>query len=143
MKFKSTALCIALVPALATLAACNKDNDSDDMAPATTAPADTMPADSNNGMADETTPADNVSPGGMENDGMPVDSVPTDAMASGDGMSFADMDKNGDGGISKDELASGQMLYDHFSVADADGNGMLSEAEVTKHRADMTAAPTQ
>lgn len=142
MNFKTTALCIALVPALAMLAACNKPNDTDGdgMVPAATAPADTMPADN---MADQTMPADTMPADSMASDNMGSDSMAGDSMMAGDGMSFADMDKNGDGGISKDELKAGQMLYDHFSVADADGNGMLSEAEVTKHRADMAAAPSQ
>lgn len=134
MNLKTTALCIALVPALAMVAACNKANDSDDMAPAT-APADTMPAD--NMANDQAMPADT-----MPSDTMGADSMAGDTMAA-DGMSFAAMDKNNDGGVSKDELMPGQMLYDHFSVADADNNGMLSEAEITKHRADMAAAPTQ
>ena len=100
MNFKTTALCIALVPALAMLGACNKhnDNDGDDMTPAATAPADTMPADN---MADETMPADSMSADDMAGDSM-----------SGDGMSFAEMDKNGDGGISKDELAPGMLSAD-------------------------------
>jgi Ca2+-binding EF-hand superfamily protein len=51
------------------------------------------------------------------------------------------MDKNQDGGITPDELSSTEMLYEHFSVADADGNGQLSADEIVKHRADMAAAP--
>ena len=57
------------------------------------------------------------------------------------GMSFADMDKDGDGGIRREELAESEMLYQHFAVADTDGNGQLSEAEVEQHRADMAATP--
>ncbi len=134
MKLKTTALCIALIPGLAMLAACNKDTDdmtnADDMVPpAATAPADTMPEDS---MATDDMPADSMAPEGMT----------ADSMSDADGdMSFASMDKNGDGGISKDELVAGDMLYDHFSVADTDGNGKLSEAEVTKHLADMEGMP--
>ena len=56
-----------------------------------------------------------------------------------DSMSFADMDKNHDGNLSRDELPTKSMLYQHFSTADADGNKLLSEAEVNKHRADMAA----
>ncbi len=130
MKLKTTALCVALIPGLAMLAACNPGKTDtaaadDTAAPAVTAPADTMPADS--------TATDS-----MATDSMAADGMSSDSMSDGD-KSFTDMDKNSDGGISKDELAPGDMLYDHFSVADADGNGMLSEAEVTKHRADMKA----
>lgn len=59
--------------------------------------------------------------------------------SSMDSMSFSDMDKNHDGNLSKDELPTNSMLYQHFSTADADGNKLLSEAEVAKHRADMAA----
>lgn len=57
------------------------------------------------------------------------------------GMSFADMDKNKDGGITHDELADTEMLHEHFTTADTDADGKLSEAEVDKHRADMAATP--
>ncbi len=56
-----------------------------------------------------------------------------------DSMSFADMDKNHDGNLSKDELPTNSMLYQHFSTADANGNKLLSQDEVNKHRADMAA----
>lgn len=58
------------------------------------------------------------------------------------GMSFADMDKNKDGGVTTDELADTEMLHHHFTQADTDGDGKLSEAEVDKHRADMAAMPS-
>lgn len=57
------------------------------------------------------------------------------------GMAFADMDKNSDGGITPDELATTEMLHQHFSVADTDGDGKLTSAEVDAHRASMAAAP--
>ena len=56
-------------------------------------------------------------------------------------MSFAEMDKNSDGGVTQDEMSDADMLHQHFSVADADGDNKLSEAEIMKHRADMAAAP--
>lgn len=109
---------LLLVIAMATtlsLAACARDETPDvDIAatPATEpAPAESMPP--------AATPA------------TPVDS----------GMSFADMDQDGDGGVRREELAESEMLYQHFSVADTDGNGQLSEAEVEQHRADMAASP--
>ncbi len=122
MNTKNTVLFALLVPGLMMLAACNKaDNEMDDAAmPADTAAMDTMPAD--------TMPADT----------MPADGMMGDEMM-GEEMTFAQMDKNGDGSVSMDELAPTDMLHQHFSVADADGNGMLSEAEISKNRADMAA----
>lgn len=61
--------------------------------------------------------------------------------APGTEMSFADMDKNADGGISMDELMAGDMLHQTFTATDTDGDGKLSPAEVDKHRADMAAMP--
>lgn len=119
MNVKTTVMFALLMPGLATLAACNQpDTAMDDAAtpPATDAmPADTMPADT-----------------------MPADTMPGHDMAMmGDDMTFAEMDKNSDGGVSMDELSATDMLHQHFSVADADGNGKLSDAEISKHRSDM------
>jgi hypothetical protein len=120
MKTKTTVLFALLVPGLVSLAACNRtDTAMDDAA---TPSADTMAAD--------------TAPPPM--DTMPADTMPADATAmAGDEMTFAQMDANGDGSVSMDELSPTDMLHQHFSVADADGNGMLSEAEITQHRADM------
>lgn len=70
----------------------------------------------------------------------PMDAAPAvdDAMM-GDEMTFAQLDANSDGSVSMDELSPTDMLHQHFSVADADGNGTLSEAEIQQHRADMAA----
>lgn len=70
----------------------------------------------------------------------PATAEPT-AAAVDSGMTFAAMDKNGDGGITHDELADTEMLHVHFSAADTDGDGKLSSAEVDAHRAAMAAAP--
>lgn len=70
---------------------------------------------------------------------MPEPAAPAPAMDSG--MSFADMDKNKDGGVAPDELAATEMLHQHFEQADTDRDGKLSQAEVDKHRADMAAMP--
>lgn len=135
MKLKHPAMLVLLVPAMALASACHRDNTADDMAAppaATTPPADTAPADTTTPPpADATTapPADTVTP-----------APATDASA---GMTFEQMDKNGDGGISPDELAPSDMLYEHFAAADADGNGMLSADEIVKHRADMAAPAAQ
>ncbi len=61
--------------------------------------------------------------------------------ATDDGKAFADLDKNSDGGVAMDELAATDMLHQHFTVADSDGDGKLTQAEVDKHRADMAAKP--
>lgn len=115
---KHTLLLAVLVPGLAGLAACSRDDANADAAPVTTtapAAADTMPA-------------------------QPMPADPDPSIATNE-LTFAQMDKNGDGGVTHDELSDADMLHQHFSVADADGDNKLSEAEITKHRADMAAAP--
>lgn len=115
---KHTILLAMLIPGLTVLAACSR-NDADDVAaPVTTttpAPADSMPA-------------------------QPMSADPMPAMGNNE-MSFADMDKNRDGGVTHDEMSDADMLHQHFSVADTNGDNKLSDAEITKHRADMAAAP--
>lgn len=118
MNSKSSALFALLIPGLLMLAACDRKPDADDAA---AAPVAVTPA-----PAPETPAA------------MPADTMPAAAMA-GTEMSFADMDKNHDGALTKDEMPATEMLSQHFSVADADGDGKLSDAEVMKHRADMAA----
>ena len=41
---------------------------------------------------------------------------------------FAKLDKNGDGALTKDEV--GERRWEHLSVADADKNGRVTEAEI-------------
>jgi hypothetical protein len=41
---------------------------------------------------------------------------------------FAKLDKNGDGALTKDEV--GDKRWQHLSVADADKNGSVTEAEI-------------
>ncbi len=72
---------------------------------------------------------------------MPAEPAPMPAPAMGTEMSFADMDKNSDGGLAMDEVSADSMLTEHFTTADGDGDGKLSMAEVDKHRADMAAMP--
>jgi len=71
----------------------------------------------------------------------PMPTTPAPAMAVDSGMSFDQMDKNMDGGITKDELADAEMLSQHFATADKDGDGKLSKSEVEAHRAEMAAKP--
>lgn len=124
---KHAVLLALLIPGLAVLVGCN-DHDGDKAAtPAVAAaPADAMPA--------EPAPADPMPAGDMAGH---------DMATMGHEMSFADLDKNHDGGVTHDEMVDTEMLHQHFSVADADGDGKLSEAEVIKHRADMAAAPAK
>ena len=129
---KHALLLAVLIPGIAGLAGCN-DRDADDaVVPATTpAVVDAAPA------------------APMAADAMPAGAMPADSMAGhdmgamGNERMFADMDKNHDGGVTPDEMMDTEMLHQHFSVADSDGNGMLSEAEIMKHRADMAAAPAK
>ena len=114
-----------LVVALATAmlaVACKKAEET----PTTTPPAETA-----------TAPAAETPPPATE----PAPSTTAPAAPVDSGMSFADMDKNKDGSITKDELAPTEMLSQHFSAADKDGDGKLSQAEVDGHRAEMAANP--
>lgn len=72
----------------------------------------------------------------------PIAPAPEPVSAPADsGMSFAEMDANGDGAITEDELAETEMLFQHFSVADSNGDGQLSPEEVNEHRAAMAGSP--
>lgn len=136
MNTKATALFVLLVPGLVMLAACNPTPGPDEgtatapttaIEPVDTGPVDTAPVD--------TAPTE-PTPTGAE-PGEPITG------AAGDDKSFTEMDANSDGSVTQDELSPNDMLHQHFSVADADGDGKLSEAEVTKHRADMAAEPAR
>ena len=114
-------LVLALLVPLATLAACNR-HDADDAAADNAAPA---------AAATVMPPAPAAMPAEMpagDMASMPAAETP-----------FADLDKNHDGSLTKDELPDGEMLKDHFSKADTNGDGKLSEAEAAKHRAAMAA----
>ncbi|MDQ3161108.1 MAG: hypothetical protein M3Q51_08850 [Pseudomonadota bacterium] len=54
-----------------------------------------------------------------------------------DNRSLLQMDKNGDGGVTRDELWNNEMFYRHFDEADRDRDGTLSSKEVDEHRAAM------
>jgi hypothetical protein len=95
--------------------------------PADTAPAATEPTPA---PATETPPAAEPTPS------TPAATAPTDS-----GMKFEEMDKNKDGGVTRDELADTEMLSQHFSAADKDGDGKLSQTEVDSHRAEMAQKP--
>ncbi len=120
---KNTLMLALLIPVLAAMSAC-KGKDADDAAPAPAA----VPA------ATTTTPPPDAAPA-------PAPMAPS-AMPAGASVDtpFADLDKNHDGSLTKDELPDGEMLKDHFSKADTNGDGKLSEAEVASHRAAMAAA---
>ncbi len=130
---KNTILLAVLLPGLAVLAGCN-DRDGDNAA--TTAAAATAEADSK--------PADNMPAGDMPAGDMAGHDMPGHDMATmGAELSFAEMDKNSDGSVTHDEMSDTDMLHQHFAVADSNGDNMLSEAEIVKHRADMAAAPAK
>ena len=56
-------------------------------------------------------------------------------------MSFTDMDKNMDSGVTLDELAPTEALHQHFNDADTNNDGQLSLAEIERYRSDMAGAP--
>lgn len=57
------------------------------------------------------------------------------------GLSFTDLDKNMDSGVTRDELPTSEMLHQHFNEADTSRDGKLSYAEIERHRMDMTLEP--
>ena len=135
MKLNTIAMLALLAPVIAVLPACNRSPPTtDDMAvppAATTPPAETAPA----ATPYDTTPAPATDA---------ATTTPPPSTAAGNdtsaGLTFEQMDKNHDGGITPDELSPTEMLYEHFSAADTDGDGQLSADEIVKHRADMAAA---
>lgn len=90
--------------------------------------------------ADATPAADAAEPA-MAPEPAPMGDAMSAPIPGDSGMSFAEMDKNQDGGIVHQELADTEMLHKHFSDADTDGDGKLSSAEVDAHRAHMAANP--
>jgi len=141
---RHTALLAVLIPGLVVLAGCNGKDAEDTVTPvAVTAP---VPA----GSMEAPMPTDSMPSNSMPAAGMPADGMHADAAmgghdmgAMGKEMSFTEMDKNRDGGVTADEMMDTDMLHQHFSVADSNGDSKLSETEITKHRADMAAAPAK
>lgn len=124
MKRKVLPILSVLLATAVFAVACKKTEET----PVATPPAATEPAPA---------PAPETPPPATE----PMPSTPAPAEATDSGMSFDDMDKNKDGGVTKDELADTEMLSQHFSTADKDGDGKLSKTEVDAHRAEMAAKP--
>lgn len=129
MKQKTLPILVAALATAMLAVACQKKAEETPTPPAETATAP-APAETPPPVTETPPPATEPTPSTMAS-AAPVDS----------GMSFEDMDKNKDGGIAKDELADTEMLSQHFSAADKDGDGKLSKAEVDGHRAEMAAKP--
>src|SRR3546814_19355621 len=55
--------------------------------------------------------------------------------------SFAQLDKNQDGQLTKAELPASTMHRQHFAKIDSDGTGSLSKTEVDTHLVDMGLTP--
>lgn len=124
MKQKMLPILIVFLATAMLSVACKKAEET----PVATPPAATEPAPA---------PAPETPPPATE----PMPTTPAPATATDSGMSFEDMDKNKDGGITKDELADTEMLSQHFATADKDSDGKLTKSEVDAHRAEMAAAP--
>lgn len=57
-------------------------------------------------------------------------------------LSFADLDVNADGKVSKDEAAADARLTSHFAQVDRDGDGQVSETEFAAgHQRTDTSTP--
>lgn len=63
--------------------------------------------------------------------------APRDVSDKGPAPAFRSSDRNGDGFLARDELASGDMLLGHFTAADSNNDGRLSSGEVDAHHAVM------
>lgn len=137
-------LALAVASALAATA-CSRDAETTDPA------ADAAAAPADGAMASDTMATDPVAAPPPIDATTPEPAMGSDPMtppgaapaATTSSASVAANDTNADGGLSMDELPPGDMLREHFSAADTDGNGMLSQAEIDKHAADMAAKPAQ
>ncbi|MBU8976583.1 EF-hand domain-containing protein [Lysobacter sp. MMG2] len=56
-------------------------------------------------------------------------------------LSFADLDVNADGKVSKDEAAADARLTSHFAQVDRDGDGQLSATEFAAGHASSESSP--
>lgn len=130
MKQKTLPILVAALATAMLAVACQKAETPTTTPPAETAATPTPAPETPPPVTETPPPATEPTPSTMAS-AAPVDS----------GMSFEDMDKNKDGGIAQDELAPTEMLNQHFSAADKDGDGKLSKAEVDGHRAEMAAKP--
>lgn len=60
------------------------------------------------------------------------DPVP-DGKKSESGSTFAKLDSNGDGKLSKDEVSASEHLSKNFTMLDRDSDGFVSEAEFKRN----------
>lgn len=67
----------------------------------------------------------------------PTSAASQDTAGEQEVQSFAQLDKNQDAQLTRDELPASAMHSQHFAKIDADGNSSLSKAEVEKHLKDM------
>lgn len=144
MKTQNLLMLSATLSGALLLTACNRNSEPAATPDSAATPADSaaMPADTSVPPATQTPPTSDAMQTPMPASNMPASDMPATGAAPKDsGMTFAQMDKNADGGVVHDELTSGEMLDQHFSMADANKDGKLSAEEVEKHRADMAAKP--
>ncbi|KQY52333.1 EF-hand domain-containing protein [Lysobacter sp. Root494] len=125
---------------LAVVAGCNRADETARTEPATTTPSttpdttttpSTTTPSTSTATTDTTGTPDTTTAPGIE----PTTPVPPATTTADATTSFDDMDTNNDGSISQDELPDTSSLRQNFSMADKDGNGTLSRAEVDAQRA--------
>lgn len=105
----------------------------------TTPPSTTAGPDTAATAATTTTPTDTTMTDAATATGTGTAPTTAPATTTADATtSFDDMDINKDGSLSQDELSDSHPLRQAFTVADSDGNGMLSRSEVDSYRGKMS-----
>ena len=125
---RSTTPLAAMLCAALLLAACNREPAATAQAPAAKPAPAAAPA----------VPMDTQTVGAPAPVPVP-ESQEIATVAADSGKSFSELDANGDGALTIDELPATEMLNQHFVIADNDGDGRLTPTEVDTHRSQMAA----
>lgn len=140
---KLSLLAVALAAA-AFIGGCSRTERTADTAygtePAQPTPSEpaTAPAPAGNAAGTNTAATDTTGTQPATTPPAPTTTAPPAPMTTADATTpFDDLDKNKDGGLSRDELPATSPLLQDFSTADKDGNGMLSQSEIDQQRGTM------